>query len=93
LSDKKWRTGSTGGSSVKDPEIIRSEVKKMSGSPSPSPPSHPQFPLMHQPEISETPKGMIQNLMNQTPKNILNNTQYISTDSKLIELPNVLKYA
>lgn len=65
----------------------------MSGSPSPSPPSHPQFPLMHQPEISETPKGMIQNLMNQTPKNILNNTQYISTDSKLIELPNVLKYA
>ena len=47
LSDKKWRTGSTGGSSVKDPEIIRSEVKKTSGSPSPSPPSHPQFPLMH----------------------------------------------
>ena len=45
MSEAKRRTGSTGGSSVKDAEIIRSEMKKFSGSPSPSPPSHPQFPL------------------------------------------------
>jgi len=37
--------------------------------------------------MSETPKGIIPNLMNQTPKG-LNNTQYITTDSKLIEIPN-----
>jgi len=41
MSEAKRRTGSTGGSSIKDTEIIRSDVKKFSGSPSPSPPSHP----------------------------------------------------
>lgn len=39
------RTGSTGGSSAKDAEIIGREVKKNSGSPSPSPIGHPQFPM------------------------------------------------
>ena len=41
----KRRMGSTGGSSAKDAEIIGKEQKKNSGSPSPSPIGHPQFPL------------------------------------------------
>lgn len=39
------RTGSTGGSSAKEAEIIGKEVRKDATSPSPSPLGHPQFPL------------------------------------------------
>lgn len=75
LSDKKWWTGSTGGSSIKDSEIIRSEVKKLNGSPSPSPPSHPHYPLMNMSsEVGKTPKGAA----TKTPKGNLNNTQFVT---------------
>jgi hypothetical protein len=43
------RTGSTGGSSAKEAEIIKREHKKNSGSPSPSPIGHPQFPMAKPP--------------------------------------------
>lgn len=43
------RTGSTGGSSAKEAEIIGREPKKTSGSPSPSPIGHPQFPMKKAP--------------------------------------------
>jgi hypothetical protein len=41
----KKRTGSTGGSSAKDAEIIRVDNIKKSGSPSLSPVGHPRFPM------------------------------------------------
>lgn len=66
--DAKRRNGSTGGSSLKDQEVIRSEVK-MSGSPSPSPPSHPQYPLMINPDPA------LQTMKQITPKAMLNQTQ------------------
>ena len=46
MSDKGHRIASTGGSSLNNTEIIKSEVKKVSGSPSPSPPAHPHYPLI-----------------------------------------------
>ena len=45
------RTGSTGGSSMKDAEIIGHESKKKVGSPSPSPVGHPEFPLNKAPML------------------------------------------
>ena len=48
------RTGSTGGSSAKEAEIIRREQKKNSGSPSPSPIGHPQFPMAKPPLLKHT---------------------------------------
>ncbi len=45
----KQRTGSTGGSSMKDAEILRAQAKKNSGSPSPSPIGHPKFPMIKAP--------------------------------------------
>lgn len=89
MSEAKRRTGSTGGSSIKDTEIIRSDVKKFSGSPSPSPPSHPQFPLKVHSSKKERPIEL-QTLKQTTPSNMLNNTTIANFDhSQLIELPNV----
>jgi len=47
----RWRTGSTGGSSTKESEIIGKEAKKNSGSPSPSPIGHPHFPMSKAPVL------------------------------------------
>jgi hypothetical protein len=67
----------------------------MSGLPSPSPPSHPHYPLMvasGQKDIEPAPNRMMQTLKQITPGDILNNTT-IPVESKLIELPNVVKFA
>lgn len=47
------RTGSTGGSSAKDAEIIGTQQRKNAGSPSPSPLSHPQFPINKAPLLKQ----------------------------------------
>jgi hypothetical protein len=47
----KRRTGSTGGSSTKDAEIIGMELTKKKGSPSPSPQGHPKFPMNKPPML------------------------------------------
>lgn len=47
------RTGSTGGSSAKDAEIIGAQQRKNAGSPSPSPLSHPQFPMNKAPLLKQ----------------------------------------
>jgi hypothetical protein len=47
----KRRTGSTGGSSTKDAEIIGMEHAMKKGSPSPSPLGHPKFPMNKPPML------------------------------------------
>ena len=49
----KKRTGSTGGSSAKEAEIIGAEHIKKSGSPSLSPMGHPQFPISKGPLLKQ----------------------------------------
>jgi len=49
----KQRTGSTGGSSMKDAEIIRVQHKNTGGSPSPSPIGHPKFPMIKAPVLKQ----------------------------------------
>ena len=90
ISDKQHRIASTGGSSLQNTEIIKSEVKRVSGSPSPSPPAHPQYPLMGSEMKDQNNQLLMQTLKQITPKNVLNQTMPI--ESKLVELPNVTRY-
>jgi hypothetical protein len=83
------RTGSTGGSSAKDAEILRREQKKNSGSPSPSPIGHPQFPMAKPPLLKHV---LVSNNPHITisDSNSSNNTNAIKerkVNNSKIELP------
>lgn len=49
----KQRTGSTGGSSMKDSEIIKVQYKNISGSPFQSPIGNPKFPILKAPALKQ----------------------------------------
>ena len=73
----KQRTGSTGGSSMKDAEIIRVHNKKNSGSPSPSPLGHPKFPMIKAPMLKHVlaagkPPKTISNSSSRKTQRVLN---------------------
>ena len=87
FKERKNRVASTGGSSVKDAEIISSEIHNYSPSQSPLQKQQIAYP---DPNDLQTQK-MMSTLKQLTPKDSLNQTT-IPIESKLIELPNVVKY-
>ena len=73
----KRRTGSTGGSSMKEAEIIGRETNQKVGSPSPSPVGHPQFPLNKAPLLKHV-LAANNGQFTISDQNSLNNTTIIS---------------
>lgn len=98
----KQRTGSTGGSSMKDAEILRVQNKKTSGSPSPSPIGHPKFPMIKAPilkhvlaagkpaqTISNSSSRKTQRALNQERSNI--NKRITKLSKGAVDFSNLFK--
>lgn len=77
IKQRQRRTGSTGGSSMKEAEIIGKNSKKKIGSPSPSPVGHPQFPLNKAPILKHVLASNHPHITI-SDSNSLNNTTIIS---------------